>query len=855
MLLDGRIDGEGEMYAVSERRKCLQRALFPEMEDKAMEDFEKMGAFYLGRAFDQEKKKLGESLVLYDSKDLVTHAVCVGMTGSGKTGLCIGLLEEAAIDGVPSIVIDPKGDLANLLLTFPQMRGEDFEPWINEDDAKKKNLSNSEHAAQQAEFWNNGLRDWGQSGDRIQRLRDSADFAIYTPGSNAGISVSILKSFAAPEQAMLDDAELLRDRINTTATSLLGLLGIQADPLQSREHILISTILNSSWSQGKDLDLAALIQEIQNPPMTKIGVLDLESFYPSKERFGLVMALNNLIASPGFGAWMEGEALDIGQMLHGPTGKPRVSIFSIAHLGDAERMFFVSLLLNQVLGWMRTQSGTTSLRAILYMDEIFGYFPPVANPPSKLPLLTLLKQARAFGLGIVLATQNPVDLDYKGLANTGTWFIGRLQTERDKQRVIEGLEGAAANQGAGFDRGAMEQTLAGLGSRVFLMNNTHEDAPEVFQTRWTLSYLRGPLTRNQIKVLMGRQKSAPQAQATAAAPAHAVTPSSAATRAQSASSSASVRPAIGPDVQQFFIPARGSAPGGGPILYRPMILGAAKVNFVDAKIGIDESQDVCRLTTITDAAVPVSWDDSQDASVAVSDLEKDPASDAQYEELPAVGGKAKNYQSWTRDFVAYLYGNQKLDLLKSPSTTELSRPGESERDFRVRLRQTVREQRDVQIEKLRQKYAPKMTGLQERIRRAQQGVEREAAQASQTKLQTAISFGTTLLGAFLGRKAVSVSTLGRATTAARGVSRSMKENQDIGRAQESVELLQGQLAELDAELQSETQALEAKVDAQSEQLDTIGIKPKKANISVQLVTLAWAPFWQDESGAATSAWG
>ena len=823
-----------------------------------MEDYEKMGAFYLGRVFDQQKKKLSESLVLYDSKDLVTHAVCVGMTGSGKTGLCIGLLEEAAIDGVPSIIIDPKGDLANLLLTFPQLNGEDFEPWINEDDAQKNKQSNSEYAAQQAELWKNGLAEWGQSGERIQRLRDAADFAIYTPGSNAGIQVSILKSFAAPDQALLDDAELLRDRINTTATSLLGLLGIQADPLQSREHILISTILSSAWSQGKDLDLAALIQQIQNPPMTKIGVLDLESFYPSKDRFGLVMALNNLIASPGFGAWMEGEALDIGQMLHGSTGKPRVSIFSIAHLGDAERMFFVSLLLNQVLGWMRAQSGTTSLRAILYMDEIFGYFPPVANPPSKLPLLTLLKQARAFGLGVVLATQNPVDLDYKGLANTGTWFIGRLQTERDKQRVIEGLEGAVASQGAGFDKEAMERTLAGLGSRVFLMNNTHEDAPEVFQTRWTMSYLRGPLTRNQIKVLMQAKKAAPRAQAAtaqavASAATAAVTASSTPGPAVS-SSPASSRPAIAPDVQQFFIPTRGSGPSGSALLYRPMILGAAKVTFVDTKIGVDESVEVCCLTAITDQAVPVSWDDSQDPGVGTADLETDAASDAQYEEAPAVAGKAKSYQRWNKDFVAFLYGNQKLELMKSPSTREVSKPGEAERDFRVRLQQAAREQRDGQVEQLRQKYAPKMAALQERIRRAQQAVERESSQANQAKLQTAISFGTTLLGAFLGRKAVSVSSLGRATTAVRGVGRSMKEQQDVGRAAESVEVLQGHLAELEAELQSETQALEAKLDAQSEQFETISVKPKKTNISVQLVALAWAPFWRDETGEATSAW-
>ncbi len=470
-------------------------------------DFEKLGVFYLGRPYDLAAKQAKPGWLLYDSKDLVTHAVCVGMTGSGKTGLCIGLLEEAAIDGIPALIIDPKGDLANLMLSFPQLRGEDFASWINEDDARKKGLSPADYATQQAELWKKGLGDWGQSGERIQKLRDAADVVVYTPGSNAGIPVSILKSFAAPSQEILDDAELLRERISTTVTSLLGLVGVEADPIKSREHILLSTILNHTWEAGQDLDLATLIQQIQTPPVAKIGVLDLDSFYPSKERFALAMQLNNLLAAPGFSAWLEGEALDVGQMLHSPGGKPRLAIFSIAHLNDAERMFFVTLLLSQTLGWVRAQSGTTSLRAILYMDEIFGYFPPVANPPSKQPLLTLLKQARAFGLGVVLATQNPVDLDYKGLANTGTWFIGRLQTERDKARVLGGLEGAAASSGKKFDKQAMEQLLAGLGNRVFLMNNVHEDASEVFQTRWTLSYLRGPLTRTQIKTLMDPVKA------------------------------------------------------------------------------------------------------------------------------------------------------------------------------------------------------------------------------------------------------------------------------------------------------------------------------------------------------------
>ena len=466
-------------------------------------DYEKLGQFYLGREYDLEKKSsANKNLLLYDSKDLVTHAIVVGMTGSGKTGLCIDLIEEAAIDGVPAIAIDPKGDLTNLLLTFPDLRPEDFRPWINEDDAARKGVSADEYATQQADLWRNGLTSWGEDGERIRRLKAAADFAIYTPGSNSGIPVSIVRSFAAPPPALREDAELFRERVATTATSLLALVGIAADPVKSREHILLSTLFTNAWTDGQDLDLEGLVNQVQKPPMGRIGALDVEKFYPAKERDDLALRINGLIAAPGFAGWLEGEALDIGAFLRSAAGKPRVSIFSVAHLSDAERMFFVAILLNEIYGWVRTQTGTTSLRAILYMDEIFGFFPPVAEPPSKRPMLNLLKQARAFGLGVVLATQNPVDLDYKGLANTGTWFLGRLQTDRDKQRVLDGLEGAAAAQSATFDRKSMEELLAGLTNRVFLMNDVHEDGPVVLESRWAMSYLRGPLTRDQIKVLM-----------------------------------------------------------------------------------------------------------------------------------------------------------------------------------------------------------------------------------------------------------------------------------------------------------------------------------------------------------------
>lgn len=700
------------------------------------------------------------------------------------------------------------------------------------------------------------MASWGQDGARISKLRNAAEFSIYTPGSNAGIPVSILKSFGAPPAIIRDDDELMRERVNTTATSLLSLLDMNADPL-GREHILISNILHKAWTAGSDLDMAALIQQIQSPPITRVGVMDLESFFPSKERFALAMSLNNLLAAPGFSAWMEGDPLDIQQILYTPNGKPRLAIFSIAHLNDAERMFFVSLLLNQTLGWMRTQSGTTSLRAILYMDEIFGYFPPVANPPSKLPLLTLLKQGRAFGLGVVLVTQNPVDLDYKGLSNTGTWFIGRLQTERDKDKVLEGLEGVAAGSGKGFDRQAMEEILAGLGNRIFLLNNVHEDGTEIFETRWAMSYLRGPLTRAQIKTLMQpiKESRTGAPAPTTVAPAASVASSGAAAAvapAQSNPAQQSQRPALPPDVSQYFIPVRGGSSSGAQLVYQPMVLGAAQVRFTDKKV--DATQDVTLLAAISDGPIPVEWDGAQPVGISLADLEQTPTEQAGYADLPSSAGKTKSYSTWQKDFAAWVYRNQKLELVRSPSLAVASNPGESERDFRIRLQQMARERRDEAVERLRQKYAPKFTALEERKRRAEQAVEREQEQAKSSKFQTAISFGATLLSSFMGRKTVSLSTLGRATTAVKSVSKSMKESSDVGRAQETVEAVAQQLADLDAQFKEETASLEQSIDSQSEQLETVTMKPTKANIAVRLLTLAWAPHWEDEQGQRTAAW-
>jgi hypothetical protein len=788
-----------------------------------MQDFEKLGAFYLGATYDLEKRARKQDLLLYDSRDLVTHAVCVGMTGSGKTGLCVGLIEEAAIDGVPAILIDPKGDLSNLLLTFPDLQPADFLPWINRDEARAQGVSDEEFAAKQAAVWTDGLKDWGQDGARIRRMRDAAEFRIYTPRSSAGLGVSVLGSFDPPPADILEDAELRRERVQAAAGSILALIGMETQSANSREQTLLASIFDHAWRDGKSLDLEGLIGAIQRPPFSRLGALDVNSFYPEKERFELATALNNILASPGFEAWLEGDPLDVARLLHTPEGKPRISIFSISHLNDHERMFFVTLLLNQMVAWMRTQQGTSSLRAILYMDEIFGYFPPVQNPPAKAPLLLLLKQARAFGLGIVLATQNPVDLDYKGLANAGTWFIGRLQTDRDKQRVLDGLEGAAAAAGAGFERAEMDRLLSALGKRVFLMNNVHENVPVLFQTRWTLSYLRGPLGRDQVKQLMapckqGAAKSAPAPKTAATARAQASEP----------------LPAVPPGVPQFFAPA----PTGAAM--RPLIAGAAQVRFADTKLKVDVTQESLFVAPIGEGPIPVNWDDAEETGIAVTELGADPPESASYEPLPPPAAQPKNYNAWKREFTAWLASNRSVRLYRSPSAGLVSAAGESEGDFRVRARLATREARDKAVEDLRRKYAPKVATLEERHRRAQQAVQREMEQAQAEKYQTAINVGTTLMGALFGRKTVSATTLGRAGSVVRSASRARREASDVARSTETLEAVQTQLQDLQFELDSKIAELQAQFGA-DEALESIEVRPKKTQIAVRLVALVWMP--------------
>lgn len=685
-----------------------------------METIEKSGAFYLG------KLENGKPL-LYDSKNFTTHAICLGMTGSGKTGLGISILEEAGLDKIPAIIIDPKGDLTNLLLTFPHLSAEEFRPWVDEGDAK-----------QVAKTWKEGLASSFEAPERISRLKDSVDMTIYTPGSNAGVPISILTSFKAPPKL---DPEAFSDSVQSVASSLLGLLGIDADPIKSREHILISTILSSYWSQGKDLDLTSLIQLVQKPPFDKVGALDLDSFYPPKERMTLAMSLNHLLAAPGFQAWIQGEPLDIQNLLYSKSGKPKFSILTIAHLSASEQMFFVTLLLNEYLSWMRRQSGSSNLKTLLYMDEIFGFFPPLSNPPSKMPMLRLLKTARAFGTGIVLCTQNPVDLDYKGLSNCGTWFIGKLQTERDRARVIDGLNSASNGE---FDAKTLAGTLSTLASRTFILRSIYEKNPLLFQTRWTLSYLRGPLTLAQIQMLTGRKDLPLPPQ-------------------ESPKSTTSQKQAPPSGIAEYYL-------NGSKTIYEPQILGIANLHFVDAKNKIDKWEEVCLAAPFDPDSKDVLWD--QNTSIAKDQLEKTPAANKSFSSLPPALMQEKNFTAFKTSFSAYLYQNRTLSV--QPSQED--------------------------------KYAPKIAALKEKIRKAEDKLSQRKKDFWIRIMDTILSFVTTVLGAFLG-KGVTKGTLSNAETAISKAGRTAKQNGAASAIEQDLETYKAELADLESKRQEEATAL------------------------------------------------
>ena len=807
-----------------------------------VQDYEKLGSFYLGKKYDLGGRKLLDELVNYESKDLVTHALCVGMTGSGKTGLCLSLLEEAAIDGVPAICIDPKGDLGNLLLAFPNLAPSDFQEWIEPAEAARQGKSIEEIAAETANRWRKGLSDWHQEAERIQRYRDSVEITIFTPGSNIGVPMTVLKSFDAPSAAVREDVETMREKVAAASSGLLTLLGIDADPLTSREHILLSNIFDQAWKNGNNLSLEDLIRQIQSPPIRKIGVIDLDSFYSPADRAKLSMSLNNLLASPSFAGWLEGQSLDIKGLLYNADGKPRLSIISIAHLNDSERMFFVTIFLGELLAWMRAQAGTGSLRALFYMDEVYGYFPPTAKPPSKPPMLTLLKQARAFGLGIILATQNPVDLDYKGLSNMGTWFLGRLQTQRDKDRVLDGLEGASMQQGSAFDRPAMERSLSALGNRVFLMNNVHDDGPTIFQSRWALSFLRGPLSRDQISKLMTEKRKAAQQNGTARS-----LGGSGGTAKVSGS-----RPIVPSDItEKFLIPTK-VAGGKNKTMYRPAILCQSSIHFVKSTAGVDYWEDVQYMVDIQDEVPDPLWENANKIEPDILQLGNQPEEGFSFAELPAEMSSAKNYARWNKSIKDYFFRHVQCTVFSCKAIKRTTSPGMSETDARIELSHAAKEARDAAVEKLQLKYGEKIRSFQTRIQTSLKRLEKEKQEAKAKQYEGIFNIGTTILGALLGNKIASQANVSKAATAVKGLGRVTAQQGDVMRAQESYEELMAAKDELERQCQDEIETVSNRFSVENLVLEAIDIPIRKADTKTKLFALVWVPWQVDGHGIAST---
>ncbi|NPA43979.1 MAG: DUF87 domain-containing protein [Chlorobi bacterium] len=787
--------------------------------------YEKLGLFYLGKEVNPDTQELTDELVLYKNKHLTTHAALIGMTGSGKTGLGIGIIEEAALDNIPAILIDPKGDMGNLLLTFPELKTEDFEPWVDAGAAESKGLTVKEFAEKTAKMWDKGIQSWHQDKSRIKALKESVEYVIYTPGSSAGVQLSVLSSFDAPSEDVMDDPDSFTSVVNSTVTSLLALIKVKGDPLSSKEYLLISNIFIHLWKKGISITLEELIGYVTNPPFDKIGVLPLKSFYTQTQRLDLAMKLNTVLASPSFSAWTEGEPLNIKDLLYTKEGKAKVSILSISHLDDSQRMFFVTLFLNKYISWMRQQSGTSSLRALLYMDEIFGFFPAVGNPPSKKPMLLLLKQARAFGISIVLSTQNPIDLDYKGLSNIGTWFIGRLQTKQDKERVMGGL---LKNDAESLNKKEIENLLSNIQSRVFLLKSAHEDRVKLMQTRWVLSYLKGPLSKKEIRTLMADRKAISNTKDTSAKE---KPKKEKANVTNFVSETANVvQSVVSEDITQYYSV---NTPFGKDVIYTPYIIAKGNVKFVNATRGID-IQNTFKEKFELNNEEGLDFSEGIDFDFDTSLFDKKPVEQSKFEELPSFIAELKSFKQLEKAYSDYLYRTHKLELYKCKELKTESKPNESLKDFKIRLLDIIREEKDEAVEKLRKKYRTKSDRLQDRYEKLLIKLEKEEADVSAKRTDTAMSFGMAVLGSFLGGR--SKSKFNRGISSAGKIA---KEKADVRRVENEIAQVQADMEELKADLTNEINSIKEKYNIDNYDIETFYIKPRRADVFDIEVALLW----------------
>lgn len=786
--------------------------------------YEKLGLFYFGKEVDPKTLATTDNLLLYKSQDFTTHAVIIGMTGSGKTGLGIGIIEEATLDKIPSIVIDPKGDMGNLLLAFPDLKPEDFEAWIDPDEAQNKGIDPKSYAAEVASSWENGLKSFYQDKNRIKLYKENADFTIYTPGSSVGIPLSVLSNFDVPSEDILDDPDTFSSIINSTVMGLLVLIDIKADPLSSKEYMLLATIFSYFWKKKKGLTLEELIGYIASPPFEKVGVLNLKIFYPQNERLKLAMLLNNVLASPGFSIWTEGEPLDIQKLLYTREGNPKVSILSIAHLDTAQRMFFVTLFLNKYISWMRQQKGTPSLRTILYMDEIFGFFPATSNPPSKKPMLILLKQARAYGVGVVLATQNPVDLDYKGLSNIGSWFLGRLQTKQDKDRVMDGLIKDSADSLSKSEIGSL---LSNMKKRTFLLKSAHLDHLSLFQTRWVLSYLRGPLSKPEIKKLM-REKSKLLNEREAEEGKSSVEEDS------KISKKTTSLPLISDKIQQYFL---NNSPYNEEIIFEPKILLKGKIRFYSESKGIDEKEEVFLKLPINENTTEINFEKGIPINDDVSLYDTRSPENAKFYPLPFFIEEMKDFKTVENEFKDSLSRTKRLDLYTCKEFKLLSQPGEDLSSFKVKIIELLRERKDEEVYKLRGIFKGKEETLQKKYNRLLEKLGKEETDTKTATTESVLSLGATLLGAFLGR--TKVGNLSSGVTGLRRANRIFKEKKDVSLVKNQIEELTKEIDKLEGELNEKIVEISDKFNIDNYEIETISLQPRKTDISNIYVSLLW----------------
>ena len=804
--------------------------------------------FYLGRIF-KDGKVTPENL-MYDPDDLTTHAVCVGMTGSGKTGLCIDLLEEAALQGIPALMIDPKGDITNALLHFPELRAADFTPWVNPDTARREDKTVEQAGADAAALWTKGLAKWDIGPERIQALKDAAHYAIYTPGSESGIPVNILASLKAPEIPWEENRELLVEKISGIVMGLLGLVGLDdLDPVRSQEHILLSNIFEHAWSRGKDLDLTELILQIQNPPFEKLGVLELDNFFPEKERMELSILLNSILAAPSFQSWIEGEPLDIEKYLYAQDGRPRHSVFYIAHLSDEERMFFVTLLYAAVETWMRKQKGSTSLRALIYFDEIFGYLPPVKKPPSKTPMLRMLKQARAFGIGQVLVTQNPVDVDYKALSNAGTWFIGKLQTEQDKNRLLDGLEGAAP----GLDRKTYDKLISTLDKRVFLLHNVHEDQPVLFHTRWAMNYLTGPLTRVQIPALNALAGAGVRA---AAAPAGAAQPAAAPVKIRTSKREGltSTRPNVPSGIDEYYLPnslsflkavekAGISAPRETDyqVIYKPALVAQAAVRFFKRNFNLDYDQITTALVREPDRTGRVRWEDWAVDPIDIDALEPGARAEALFHDVNAPLTDGAKIRELETDFKDWIYHTVTVTVRSNEELEVFAGPQVPQGDFRRMCAEAAESALDDEKEKVASSFEKKLDTIKDRLMREKRELDEDELELEQRRREEMGTHVENVLSFLDGRKR-------RMTTSLTKRRMTSQAKADVQESLDMIEEYKKEIEELERERLQSLQDVEDKWQEILEDTVEIPVTPYKKDILIELFGVAWIPYYLYDDG-------